>query len=101
MSTAEDGPFDIRRADFLAVAWIVLGVGQLAIGVVSLVDSGSFDLFYVAIGFAWFVMGGIYHVSPESIRNGTDPAPRTWFELAGFLLVLAILAFAVLFSVSP
>lgn len=44
MSNAEDVPFEIRRADFFALAWAVLGVFSVTMVTASLVDDGSFDV---------------------------------------------------------
>ncbi|PSP41262.1 hypothetical protein BRC68_15210 [Halobacteriales archaeon QH_6_64_20] len=73
MSTAEDAPFEIRRADFLALAWAVIGAVYLLIELVP---------------FA----GG----RPNRMNKGNEPTPRTWFELAGVLVSLSALALVIL-----
>lgn len=35
------------------------------------------------------------HYNPDGMDNGTDPAPRTWFEVAGLVIALGVLALVV------
>lgn len=95
MSTAEDTPFEIRRADFFAVVYTALGLLFAGLAGASLLGDGSFTVPNVAnaaAGLLFFAIAGYYHLRPDSMDNGTDPAPRTWFEVAGLLIALGILA---------
>ena len=95
MSTAEDVPIEIRRADFFAIAYAVWGVGFTVAAGATLIDDGSFDVpvaLNAAAGLLGLGIAGYYHFRPESMDDGTDPAPRTWFEVTSLMIALAILA---------
>jgi len=105
MSNAEGVPFEIQRANFFAVAWAASGLLFVGLAGAPLVDSGSFGIPYApnaAAGLETFAIAGYYHFRPDSMDNGSDPAPRTWFEVAGLVIALGIFAIIVevlLFSV--
>jgi len=96
MSTAEDAPFEIRRADFLALAWAVIGAVYLLIELVPFAGGGSVDPAFVGIGLVWFAGAGYCHLRPNRMNKGNEPTPRTWFELAGVLVSLSALALVIL-----
>lgn len=95
MSTAEDAPIEVRRADFFATFCVLMGATYLGVQGFSFLDDGSFDLLLAALGFVWFGAAGYYHLRPDSMSMGSEPAPRTWFEIAGILITLAVLAIVI------
>ncbi|PSP60807.1 hypothetical protein BRC77_14845 [Halobacteriales archaeon QH_8_64_26] len=95
MSNAEDVPFEIRRADFFAVASAALGVLFAGLAGAPPLGGGSFgvpDVLNGVAGLLWFAIAGYYHFRPDSMNNGIDPAPRAWFEVIGLLIGLSALA---------
>jgi len=98
MGAAEDAPIEIRRADFLALAWAVLGVFYFAVATFSLVSGDPFDVpnvLNVVVSLLWLAMAGYMHYKPDQMDDGTDPAPRTWFEVAGLVITLGVLTIIV------
>jgi hypothetical protein len=101
-STAGSVPFEIQRADFLALCYVLVGMVFLSPEALSLIGGGSVALLNAGIATLWFTMAGWLHYNPDRMDKGTDLAPRTWFEVAGLVIALGILAIVIeflLFSV--
>jgi len=95
MSTPTDdaSPVSLRRADFLAVLWAVMGVFWLvsALGDGIPTELLSADSFFIANGFFLLGFGMYYHRRPDSVRRGHEPTPSWWFWLGGAVVgVLAL-----------
>jgi hypothetical protein len=100
MSTAEDVLVEIRRADFFAIANAAWGLLFVSLAGATFVDDGSFGIPVVlnaAAGLLGLGIASYYHLRPDSIDDGTDPAPRTWFEVASLLIALGVLVIVVEF----
>jgi hypothetical protein len=95
MNTAREAPVTIRRADFVALSWTIIGLFNLSLGFVSGLGGGSVEWLYVTLGLVWVTLAAGVHRRPERMIRGTDPTPRTWFELAGLLAGLAVLSLLV------
>ena len=99
MSTLGDiGPIALRRADFLALLWAVMGVcwiaGALGDGVPN--ELLSFDAFFVANGLFWLAGAVFYRRRPDSVRRGREPTPVLWFVLSGVVFGALALFFVLI-----
>ena len=97
MSTAEGVLIQISRADFFAIAYAAWGLLFVVAAGATLIDDG-FGIPVVlnaAGGLLGLGIAGYYHFRPESMDNGTDPAPQAWFEVAGLMIALGVLTIVV------
>ena len=93
MATAENPPLDLRRADFLALMNAIVGCGFLLVsGWMFLSDGVSTSVIAEALAGLLMLVGATYtHLRPGATTRGTQPAPRTWYELAGVITASLLL----------
>lgn len=102
MSTLGDsGPISLRRADFLAVLWAVMGVFLLASALGDGIPNEllSLDAFFVANGLVFLAGTVFYRRRPDSSRRGREPTPALWFVLAGTMIGALALFFVLVVAV--